>query len=461
MKRILISVTPEEISMALVCNERLLEYILERNNEERIVGSIFKGKVKNLAKGIEAAFIDIGREKNAFFYNSAGIDITMGQNIVVQIIKDAMGSKGPRASLQISLPGRYIVFLPEADYIGVSKNIADINERERLRNFIETIKPKDVGVIVRTVAEGVGEEELKKDFLYLQSIWNSLKKRIQIANAPCLLYREIDLPLRVMRDYLNEDIDEIIVDNKETANIIKDFIKTGYSNYKGKVTYYENNENIYSYFQIDSNIENISARKVSLKSGGYLVFDHTEALHIIDVNTGSFKGADTLEHTALDTNLEAAEEVARQIRLRDLGGIIIIDFIDMHDPIHKELVIKKLESSVLGDKMKPRVLGITHLGLVEMTRKKTRQNMATTLLVECPVCHGSGKVKSPETISVEIRRKIRTIKNSRPLILQAHPQVAEWFLTYELERVSRDKKVKVQSIENMHPETYTLLFDLE
>lgn len=455
--RILVSATPEEISMALVLDGCLYEYVLERENKEHIVGNIFKGRVKNLLKGIQSAFIDVGRDKNVFFYNNDKTSLHEGQTMLVQVIKDAMGSKGPRAGSQISLAGRYAVYLPDADYIGISKNIQDEEERAKLKEIVEKNRPPGSGIIVRTVALGCSEDELKKDIEYLAGLWQSIATRAKRTEAPALLYREVDLPIRIVRDYLNASIDELVIDDKETFNKMKELVSFSYPNYQGEIILYKQNENIFRHYDVDTQIANLNIRKVPLSCGGYLVFDYTEALTVIDVNTGSYKGENSLEDTAFFTNMQAVAEIARQIRLRDLGGIIIIDFIDMADPENKKKIVESLEQAMVKDKMKPRVLGITALGLVEMTRKKTRQNTAAALFSECPVCDGSGYVKSPETVCVEIRRKLREMKNSRPVLIKAHPMVAEWFISHELENLPRDKKIKMQAVEGMHPEVFTLL----
>ena len=454
--RILVNATPEETSMAVVIGGSLQEYVIERDNKEHIVGNIFKGKVKNLLKGIQAAFIDVGRDKNVFYYNGDGLPLSEGQTIMVQVVKDAMGSKGPRAVTQISLAGRYVVFLPGASYIGVSRKIADADERTRLKELAEKLLPESGGLIVRTVAEGSSSEEIKKDVEYLEGLWQSIDARAARTAAPALLHREVDLPIRIVRDYLTANIDEIIIDDKSVCQRVNELISFSYPDYTGTIHYHSQKENIFKYYGFENEIENINARHVSLHCGGYLVFDYTEALTVIDVNTGSFKGAGNLEDTAFITNMEAVKEIARQIRLRDIGGIIIIDFIDMGTEENRQQILESMDTYIAGDKMKPRVLGITSLGLVEMTRKKTRQNTAAALLSECPTCHGSGYVKSPEAVSVEIRRKLRDISGGRAIIVKAHPTVAEWFSNYELPNLPRDRKVKVQAVEGMQPETFSL-----
>lgn len=454
--RILVNATPEETSMAVVIGGSLQEYVIERDNKEHIVGNIFKGRVKNLLKGIQAAFIDVGRDKNVFYYNGDSLPLSEGQSILIQVIKDAMGSKGPRAVTQISLAGRYVVFLPGASYIGVSRKIADADEKQRLKELAENLRPEAGGLIVRTVAEGCSREDIEKDVEYLLGLWQSIDARAAITEAPALLHREVDLPIRIVRDYLTANIDEIVIDDQDVSQRVKELISFSYPDYAGIVHYHNQKENIFKYYGFETEIENINSRHVSLECGGYLVFDYTEALTVIDVNTGSFKGAGNLEDTAFITNMQAVREIARQIRLRDIGGIIIIDFIDMGSEENRRQILESMDAFLSGDKMKPRVLGITNLGLVEMTRKKTRQNTAAALLAECPTCQGSGYVKSPEAISVEIRRKLRDISGGRAITVKAHPTVAEWFINHELPNLPRDRKVKVQAVEGMHPEIFSL-----
>lgn len=455
--RILVSVTPEESTMALLRDNALQEYMLERNNQEHLVGNIYKGQVKNIVNGIQAAFIDVGRDKNVFLYNGEEQSLSEGQGVIVQIIKDAIGSKGPRAITQISLPGRYVVFLPDAGYVGISKKISCNEERTRLQNLVEKIKPQNDGIIVRTVAENCGEEELKRDIEYLTGLWQSIKMRNSRSKVPTLLYREVDLPIRIVRDYLNEDINELIIDDKVTYQRIQELVEYSCPSHKEKICYHDKQKSIFNYYGVEQDIKNLIARRVDLACGGYLVFDKTEALSVIDVNTGSFQGESNLENTAFLTNVQAADEIARQLRLRDIGGIIIIDFIDMNNIENRNIVLQKLEEAFVGDRMKPRVLGITNLGLVEVTRRKARQGTNAALFDDCPVCSGSGIVRSPEAISVDIRRKLRESKNNRTVLLQAHPNVAEWFINNELPALGKERKVKVQAVNNMHPECFSLL----
>ncbi len=457
--RILVSVTPEETSMALMENGLLQEYFLERNNEEHIVGNIFKGRVKNVLDGLQAAFIDIGRDRNVFFYNSDKLPLSEGQTMLVQVVKDSMGSKGPRASDAISLPGRYVVFLPFSNYIGISKKIASQEERARLKELADSSRPEGMGIIVRTVAEGVSGEELKREITRLTGLWRAIEARAARTSSPSLLYREVDLPIRIVRDYLNERIDELVIDDQNAYQRACELASYIYPDYTGKMVLYETTEGIFQHYGIAGAIKELSSRTVSLACGGYLVFDHTEALTVVDVNTGRFKGAGSLEDTATRTNLEAVEEIARQIRLRDIGGIIIIDFIDMNDLDNRQKVLSALEHSLQGDRMKPRVLGLTVLGLVEMTRKKARQNTMAVMFTNCPICNGSGFVKSPEAVCVEICRQVRATKNARPLLLQAHTSVTERFIKYDLERVGMGRRIRVQALDGMHPEGFILLDD--
>ncbi len=454
--KIIIDFTPEQISMAVIMNDCLTEYSIERNNNEHIVGSIFKGRVKNVLKGIQAAFIDIGYEKNVFFYNSDDISLTQGQTILVQIAKDAMGSKGPRATNQISLAGRYVVFLPQENYVGISKNIKDEQEKNRLKEMANELKPQNGGLIVRTVACNCTKEELKKDIQYLVGLWQSIKAREKICSTPCLLYKEADLPIRIVRDYLSEQIDEIIINDEQIQQRMQQLIELSYPSYQGKIIYYKQKDDIFSYYGLTNQMENINSRRVSIPCGGYIVFDHTEALSVIDINTGSYKGGDNIEDTAFLTNSQAVEEIARQLRLRDIGGIIIIDFIDMQKEENKKRILEKLELALTGDKMKPRVLGITKLGLVEMTRKKSRQNSAGAHFSQCIMCDGSGFIKSPEAVSVEVRRCIRQA-TSKKLLLQAHPSIIQWFFNHEMKQLPTDKQVKLQTVDTMHPNVFNLL----
>ncbi|SMC83033.1 Rne/Rng family ribonuclease [Sporomusa malonica] len=473
-KSIIANVMPEETRVALLENGELMEISVERSESGHLVGNIYKGKVKNVLPGMQAAFVDIGRDKNAFLYmgdagrQAACQHLTVGQDVLVQIAKDAMGDKGPRATISLTLPGRYIVLMPTVDYIGISRRIEDEHERERLRQLAEKIRPAGMGVIVRTVAAGKSQDELMEDMAYLANLWLTLNARAKRTNAPALIYRDADLVVRIVRDYLTNDVTEFIIDSQEAYNRVIDLLKYISPEFIECVRLHEANGpegDVFSRFNIDTKLESLRNRRVDLNCGGYLVIDYTEALTVIDVNTGKFVGNTNLAETVFQTNLEAVAEIARQLRLRDIGGIIIIDFIDMAKAEQRSAVLNALELELKKDRTKSNVLGITSLGLVEMTRKKARQNINSMLYNQCPCCLGRGRIKSPETVVIDIKRELRKL-NKRPrtggrLLIQVHPQVAE-FLNRpgELKRLEQEtaRTLAVETAPTMSPEMFSLLW---
>ncbi|QDR80134.1 Rne/Rng family ribonuclease [Sporomusa termitida] len=474
-KSIIANVMPEETRVAVLEDSQLMEIAVERSDSGHLVGNIYKGKVKNVLPGMQAAFVDIGRDKNAFLYmgdagrQAACRHLTVGQDILVQIAKDAMGEKGPRATISLTLPGRYIVFMPTVDYIGISRRIEDEPERERLRQLAEKIRPAGMGVIVRTVAAGKSQEELVNDMAYLTNMWSSLSARAKRIQAPALIYRDADLVVRIVRDYLTSDIAEFIIDSQEAYTRVIDLLKYTSPELAGCVRLYEQasgpDNDLFSRFNIEAKLESLRNRRVELACGGYLVIDYTEALTVIDVNTGKFIGNTNLSETVFQTNLEAVAEIARQLRLRDIGGIIIIDFIDMAKAEQRSAVLTALELELKKDRTKSNVLGITSLGLVEMTRKKARQNINGMLYDQCPCCWGRGRIKSPATVVIDIKRELRKL-NKRPrtggrLVIQVHPQVAHFLNRQgELKRLEQEtaRALAVEAAHTLNPELFSLLW---
>ena len=441
-KRIVVNVIPEEVRMALCEDGRLLEVAVERTQSDSMVGNIYKGRVENVLPGMQAAFINIGNGKNAFLYAGdifprksfqrlvAEDNLTVGAEIMIEIVKDAMGTKGPRATTHFSIPGRYVVVMPSVDYVGVSRRVESGEERSRLRSLAEKIRPKGMGVIVRTVAEGHSEEELARDFQYLANLWSALTAKAKRAKAPFLLYRDADLAVRIIRDHVKDDIDEVIIDNAEAYARMVELAKFISPDLVKKIHLYKAKTEIFSHYAIEDEWNKLADRRVDLKCGGYLIIDRTEALTVIDVNTGRFTGHSNLADTVFRTNMEAAAEIARQLRLRDIGGIIVADFIDMEKAGHKKAILTELEARLKADNTKTNVLGLTELGLVEMTRKKSRQTYESTLYEGCPCCGGRGTIQTPATLSISIRRQLRRIAAKRPgaeLLVQMHPRVAEEF----------------------------------
>lgn len=475
-KRIVVNITPEETRMAILEGIELIEASVERRENGHNVGSIYKGKIKNVLPGMQAVFIDIGREKNAFLYTGEltgkkeanEARLTVGRDLLIQIVKDAIGTKGPRATTHLTLPGRYVVLMPTVEHIAISRRIETEQERERLKELADRLRPQGMGVIVRTVAEGKKEEDLAKDMAYLHNLWNTLTARAKRANAPALLYRDADLVIRIVRDYLSADIEEFILDNKEAYHRVCDLLNFSAPEMVERIRLYEGNEDIFAHFGLEEELSRIGQRCVWLACGGYIVIDKTEALTVVDVNTGKFTGHANLEETVFRTNLEAAAEIAKQIRLRDIGGIIIVDFIDMDADEHKQTVLKALEENLKKDKTKSHVLGFTELGLVEITRKKARQNLESVLFSQCPCCEGRGRVQSPETVMINIWRKLRLVKQQagrqNSLVIQAHPQVAEALKANDmLQRMEQEMacSLRVQPVASMHPEIFSVLSENE
>lgn len=439
-KEILIQTDEEGTRVAVVEGDRLVEIYFERY--QKLVGNIFKGKVANVLPGMQAAFVDIGIEKNAFLYagdvvapgggerfcKEPAIDqvLKAGQEILVQVTKEPLEGKGARVTTQITLPGRYTVFMPGVDYVGVSRRIFEEEERERLRSLAVEVKPDRTGLIVRTAAEGVSRQDLMEDISALEEVWKRIGEAGRRHPAPALLHREIDLTERIIRDLFYEDVVRVQVNDRRLYDSILRTLSENEIVLKNRVFLYEG-EDIFSKYEVTGQVMQALKHKVWLQCGGFLVIEHMEALTVVDVNTGKYVGSANLEDTVLKTNKEAAVEIARQLRLRNVGGIIIIDFIDMAEADHQTEVIQVLERELQKDKTKTRVMGITKLGLVELTRKKARQPLEGVMLQKCPYCNGDGKVMSAETISLHARREIllRCARTEAPgLFIQAHTSVA-------------------------------------
>lgn len=423
VKDILIESDAGQTRLALIEDGDLYEYYVERKGHEKLVGNIYMGRVMNVLPGIQAAFVDIGLEKNGFLYigelqvsskefgesadeikkqlSSVSIRkmLKNGQEILTQVVKEPGGTKGPRLTSNVTLPGRMAVLLPTVDYIGVSRRIENEEERLRLRALAEAVKPEGMGVIVRTAAENATEEDLSRDIQYLHKLWQSIKARSTSSTAPALLYREVSLIHRAVRDMLTSDVNSLKIDNEEMYLAARSNAEMLSAEMLDKVEFYQRETPLFDLFRVDSKAEKALLSRVWLKSGGYLVFDYAEALTVIDVNTGKFVGKTSLADTILQINCEAAIEIAKQLRLRDIGGIVIIDFIDMDAQEHRDQLLSVLRAELKKDRTKTNLVGITGLGLVEMTRKKVHQPIHTLLKQTCPVCQGSGLILSDETVA--------------------------------------------------------------
>lgn len=438
MKTIVGNVMPEETRMAILEDGRLRDFAVERNDDMHIVNHIYKGTIQNILPSLQAAFVNIGRRRNAFIYMGdmfpraaskeeiQQMHLSVGQSVLVQVIKDEQGMKGPKVTANISLAGRYAVLMPTVDYIGVSKKIRDEEERDRLRRIVSEIKPDGMGLIIRTVAKGVSRDELLKDLQYLLGTWDSILQRYKRSRKPTLLYREADLVMRMIRDHFTADVKQVVVDSREAYERICQV----FSNpaWRSRVRLYEGTVPIFEQYAIEESLTHLMSRIVPLPSGGNLVIDHTEALTVIDVNSSKYTGnGSTLQDTIFHVNKEAAVEIARQLRLRDIGGIIIIDFIDMAQPTKRDEILQILTRETAQDCTKTRVLGMTALNLVEITRKKARQSLYQVQFSPCDVCGGSGYLYSPETVAIQIIRRLRHMVQVRhikgDILIEAHPDV--------------------------------------
>lgn len=470
MKRLIASVIPEETRLAIVDSEAgLLEFAVERPETPTLVGSIFKGRVQRILPGMQAAFIDIGQSKNAFLYlgsEDGSSKITEGQDVLIQIAKEGFGTKGPKATLEIILPGRYVALAPTQSKIGLSRRIDDKEERVRLREIGEQIKPEDLGLIMRTAAIGAEKEECEKDLESLCEIWNHLKTRWDRSDSPSLLYRDLDLAVRMVRDYFTADLEEVVVDDQQSYHRIHELLSDYLPELVHRLNLYQGEENIFSFYGLREEIKRLYQRKVSLLSGGSIVIDYTEAMTVIDVNTEKFVGRSHLADTAYQTNLEAVYEITKQIRLRDLSGMILIDFIEMSEA-EREQIITIFKNEAKNDRNRVHIAGFTSLGLLEVTRKKIRKDLNRRLQGPCSSCLGRGTIFTPESVAISAIRELRRRKNHlgyRTLLLQAHPTVIE-FMKEKNWQVRLEKelalKLRLEGNPSLRPDVYTLLADQE
>ncbi len=475
MKTILVNSMPEEVRMAIVAGGELQAIEMERASHSHLVGNLYRGRVQNVLPGMQAGFVDIGREKNAFLYIGDGMPkeaqqavrqqkIHIGQTLPVQIVKDAIGTKGPRATTHLTLPGRNVVLMPTAAYIGISRRIESEEERARLHGIAERICPKDMGLIIRTVAAGKTEEALAADVRYLRRLWESIQARMKLGSAPSLLYRDADLAIRMVRDSFTDEIDEVIVDDRALYQRIVELVEYASPELADRVKLYAERTPLFRKYHLEEELEKLGAREVELPSGGFIVIDKTEALTVIDVNTGRFVGKANLADTVYHTNLEAAAEILKQLRLRDIGGIIVVDFIDMEQSGQKEELLAYMREHVKSDPTKTNIVDITSLGLVEITRKKSRQNLESMIYSECPYCHGKGRVESPETVGIQISRDIRRMELSSHsedgYEVEVHELVAEELRRGRLLQPLEQEfgiRIRVMTKPGMHPENYSIL----
>ncbi|GHE99244.1 ribonuclease G [Thalassotalea profundi] len=469
---LLINVTPSETRVALIENGVLQEVHVEREARRGLVGNIYLGKVIRVLPGMQAAFVDINLDKAAFLHAS-DINSTLitneektseqvpdirslvheGQHIVVQVVKDPLGTKGARLTTDITVAARYLVLMPNASHAGISQRIEEASERARLKDIITPYCDENQGFIVRTAAEGVGEDELKHDAEFLRRVWSKVLERKKRKQTKVALYQDLSLAFRVLRDFVGISLERIRIDSKLTFDQLSEFTKEFVPELTAVMEYYPGERPIFDLFDVENEIQRALHRKITLKSGGSLIIDQTEAMTTIDINTGAFVGHRNLEETIFNTNIEATQAIARQLRLRNLGGIIIVDFIDMSDADHKRRVLHSLEAAMLKDKVKFSISGFSALGLVEMTRKRTRESLEHILCSECDVCSGRGNLKTVETVCYEILREIVRVNrayDTDKFIVYASTSVSESLVNDEFHNLAElevfiGKQIKVQT----------------
>lgn len=492
-----------ETRVALVEDGYLGELYIERKRERGIAGNIYKGRVERVLPGMQAAFVNIGLEKSAYLHvsdvrgtpddlkrlfsgepNRAEDDeddeaadaarapggariedlLKEGQEIVVQVTKEPISTKGARTTRYISLPGRHLVFMPTVDHVGISRRISSDRERKRLREIVDSMRPPGSGFIVRTVADGISERELKQDMEFLIKLWNEVVRRAEGGRCPALIYNDLDLLLRTVRDMFTPDVEKLIIDSRPEYDRVKRFIAAFMPDFSGNIELYDGTDPIFDGFGIEIEIDRALERKVWLKSGGYLIVDEMEALTAIDVNTGRFVGKSSLEDTITKTNLEACREVAEQLRIRSIGGMIVVDFIDMDRPHNREKVTRAFNEYLRRDRAKAAVTRISELGLIEMTRKRTRESLLHTLTEPCSACEGKGYTKSRRTVSYELFRELRRqgdLIEGDTVLVEVHPDVAQVLATSDhafLEDMEKrlQKRIVVKARGTFHVEDFEI-----
>jgi len=500
---LIISVTHYETRVALIENGTVSELYIERSGERSIAGNIYKGRVVRVLPGMQAAFVDIGLAKAAFLYVSDVYDnlediekmmagneenkqedelhreeaegswpmemhiedrLQEGQEVLVQVAKEPLGSKGARITSHISIPGRHLVLMPTMDHVGISRRIEDESERSRLRELLLQIKPPKYGFIARTAAEGAENDKIKAEMDFMLRLWQTIQKNNEHGRVPSRLYQEPDIILRAVRDLFTQEVDKLIVDSQEEYEKIVEFVETFMPSLRADVKLYEESEPICDAYGIEMELQRALGRKVWLKSGGYIVIEMTEALTAIDVNTGRYVGKRNLEETILKTNLEAVKEIAYQLRLRNLGGIIIIDFIDMEKEPNREKVFNTRKEALRKDKSKTNILKMSELGLIEMTRKRTKESITRVLREPCFYCDGEGYLKSTTSMCYEIFREIERDHEAlfgRSVMVTAHPEVVHLLYDEERHRLEELEKnlkarITVQADQSLHLEQYDI-----
>jgi ribonuclease G len=462
ISELIINVTREESRVALLESGQVVEIYIERNKDASLVGNVYKGKVLKILPGMQSSFIDIGLEKAAFLYVSDimpsledyyapflenGTDdpdnpsmqpealktlpieelLQEGQEIFVQVAKDPMGTKGARVTSYVTLPGRYLVIMPNVDHVGISRRIESEETRNRLKDIANEIRPKGYGLIMRTASEDATDDEIRRDLEFLLHLWESTQIKKDKVSAPALIYSDLDLVFRSTRDFMSQDVERLVIDSLEDYERLCDFVSSYFPRLMSRIELYDGREPIFDAFAIEHDVARALERKVWLKSGGYIIIDQTEAMTVIDVNTGKYVGKENLEDTILKTNLEAVKETAYQVRLRNLGGIIIMDFIDMEKIENRDKVVNALVEFMKKDRAKSTIYNISELGIIQMTRKRVRESLGRVLCEHCPYCEGKGFIKSARTVAYEIFRKLRrmSLPRTKVAVITANPAVAE------------------------------------
>jgi len=490
---IIINYSPHETRVAVLQGGRLVEFSIERPKDRGLSGNIYKGKVARVLPGMQAAFVDVGLERTAFLHatdvyesfeefedlakeaedeererysrNTPIQDILKeGQEIMVQVAKEPIGSKGARVTSHISLPGREIVFTPTDGHIGVSRRIENERERRRLKEIVLRLRPDSAGFIIRTACEGMKEEDIKSDMDFIMKLWGDILQKREKTPAPGILYQELDLTLRTIRDNFTSDIDKLVIDSREEYERAIKFAEDFMPELKQRIELYESEEQIFDTYGVEIELADATSKKVWLKSGGYIIIDQMEALTAIDVNTGKYVGKKSSEETVLKTNMEAVKEIVYQLKLRNIGGIIVLDLIDMTKSANKEKVYNALKEALKSDKARTNILKISELGLVEMTRKRSRENITQLLCEPCPYCEGNGIIRSKYTVIMEIYRELlkELPKRRRKAIIYVHPVIAE-LLYGESENVIEElekkfkKRVVIKISGALHQEQYEIV----
>ncbi len=479
-QRIIINADTYETRVAILENDELAELFVERAEQRRNVGDIYKARVNAVLPGMQSAFVDMGLPKTGFLHASdlseslnaledlsdaddANGDqkrrrrapvpkiedhLKKGQEILVQITKESIGTKGPRVTQQVSLPGRFCVLMPGVEHIGVSRRIEERSERQRIKAIISDLKPKGVGVIARTVGEGKGDAEYAADIKHLSRLLQKIEKKSSGARAPSLIHRELEMAASLIRDLFTENVEEVFIDDPDSFSEIQSYLKAVSPELSDRVKHFQGKDPIFDAFGIEAQIEKTFERKVWMKKGGYICIDHAEALVAVDVNTGRFTGKKNQEETIFRTNMEAAVEVPRQLRLRDIGGIIVVDFIDMESESNKRAVLDTLRGELRKDRARTKAFAVSDLGLVEMTRQRERSSLLHYYTEDCPTCGGLGKVPSNETMMVKLERAMRRVAalaGNKRITVKVAPDVALYFVETEARRFAElEKRFKLQ-----------------